>query len=440
MTLPTAWRDFPRSHLILRLPTVHSIPSMTTSRLRVLLLASYFPKPDNPYMGTWALSQAEALARQNIELLVVSPNSWIPSTIALTRGAKAYAHCPKAYLWSESVRVLYPRWLYYPIPPFKAWAYTNPEPYLQLAWNSIESELCRIVEDFQPDVIFCHQTLPNGWIAAQLPEAIRPPIVTLDHDFDEIRDAEIYPRRKAAMQVVVDRAALLLAVSQPMQQDLQTLFPQSRSQTLHNGVNLPSAQVLNTPRPAELQHKKVILACALFAERKGIPLLIEAFCQIAPNHPDAVLRIIGGGPEAEKVQQTIDRCDVTHQVQPVGRKLHPEVLQEMVWADCFALVGWDEPFATVYLEAMAAAKPIVCCSDGGINDVFRDGIHGYSVAPKQLEATAIALDRMLSNDAKRLEMGHHAQQLIQHRLTWDAKAAELVQLLTQMTSPFQSVA
>ncbi|MGG6263577.1 glycosyltransferase [Leptolyngbya sp. AN03gr2] len=405
---------------------------MTTPRLRVLLLASYFPKPDNPVMGTWALSQAEALSQQNIELLVVSPTSWLPSAIALTPGAKAYANCPDTFVWSNSVRAVYPRWLYYPVPPFKTWAHRNPGPYLKLAWKSIQHNLCRLVQDFQPDVLLCHQTLPNGWIAAQLPEAIRPPIVTLDHDFDEIRDADCYPQRKAAMQTAADRATLLLAVSNPMQQDLQSLFPRTCVLTLHNGVNLPSKQILNTPRPTALQDKKVLLACALFAERKGVPLLIEAFCRIAAKHPDAVLRIIGNGPDAEKVQQAIDQYDVTNQVQLVGRKPHAEVLQEMVWADCFALVGWDEPFATVYLEAMAAGKPIICCNDGGINDVMINTVHGYSVPPKNLEETAIALDRMLSENDTRLKMGQQAQHLIQHQLTWTVKAAELVQLLEQV--------
>lgn len=407
---------------------------MTLPRLRVLFLASYFPKPGNPFMGTWALSQAEALARQNIDLLVVSFTSWVPKFLAHTPGAKSYAHCPDTFLWSNSVHVCYPRWLYYPVPPFKARAYVSPEPYLKLADRSAQKELSRLVETFQPDVLFCHQTLPNGWLAAQLPDAIRPPIVTLDHDFDEIRDAQTYPHRKAAMQTVVDRADTLLAVSHPMQRDLQTLFPQSRVLTLHNGVNLPPQHTLNTPRPIEQQGKKVILVCALFAERKGVPLLIEAFCQIASQHPDAILRIIGSGPEAEKVQQTIDRYDTTHQVQAVGRKLHAEVVQEMVWADCFALVGWDEPFATVYLEAMAAGKPILYCNDGGINDVAIDGVHGYAVPPKNLKETAIALDQLLSNDIQRQIMGRQAQHLITQTLTWEVKATQLIEILERVAS------
>lgn len=404
---------------------------MPSRRLRVLFLASYFPKPDNPWMGTWALAQAEALARQNIELLVVSFTSWVPTALALTRGAKAYADCPEEYVWFNSVRVRYPRWLYYPVPPLKAWAYTHPTPYLQLAAWSAQRELCRIVEAFQPDVIFCHHMLPNGWIAAQLPDRLRRPIVTLDHDFDEIRDCQIHERRRTAMQTVADRAWAMLAVSNPMQQDLQRLFPDRLVLTHHNGVELPSQ---TEPRPIALQNKKIVLACALFAERKGIPFLIEAFCQIAAQHPTAILRIIGSGPEEGKIRQTVQQYDATAQVQLIGKKPHSEVLQEMAWSDCFALVGWNEPFATVYLEAMAAGKPIICCNDGGINDVVVNEVHGYVVAPKNLSETAIALDRILSDDAKRIEMGHQARSLIEQQLTWDVKAAELVELLQRAAS------
>ena len=46
---------------------------------RILFLASYFPKPGNPLMGTWALAQARALARRgDVELLTVSFTSWVP--------------------------------------------------------------------------------------------------------------------------------------------------------------------------------------------------------------------------------------------------------------------------------------------------------------------------------------------------------------------------
>lgn len=411
---------------------------MVDRRLRILFFASFFPKPDNPWMGTWALTQAQALARQEIELLVVSCTSWLPSFLAATPGAKAYANCPAEYIWSGNVRVLYPRWLYYPISPVRQWAYRNPEPYLQVAWWSARQELCRLVEQFQPDILFCHHSLPNSWIVTHLPSHLQKPIITLDHDFDEIEDANLYPQRKSAMQVVADRAWAMLSVSQRMQTSLKRLFPDTQILTQHNGIDPLAARFFQKQRPDSLNGKTVILTCALFAERKGMPLLVEAFSQIADKYPDAILRIVGSGSEEEKIRSTITRFKLFDQVQMVGKLPHSEVLQEMVWADCFALVGWDEPFATVYLEAMAAGKPIICCDDGGINDVVQDGIHGYTVPPRNLSATADALERMLSNEVERQEMGQNAQRLILATLTWDAKTKDLIKLFEQAVEQPQS--
>lgn len=400
--------------------------------MKVLFLASFFPKPDNPVMGTWALTQAQALVRQGIELQVLSFTSWIPKSMALTQGAKAYATCPETYVWPGEVIAHYPRWLYYPIKPFKQWAYGNPQPYLQLAWWSAKKTLMEWIDKFQPDLIFCHHSLPNAWMVAQLPEAYQRPLVVLDHDFDEIADGRRYPKRGAAMEIVAKRADTLLAVSQRMAKDLQSQFPIASVKTLHNGVDLPPAQLAQQPRPSEIQGKTVVLACALFAERKGVPLLVRAFHQILMKHPQAILRIIGSGPEEEVIRQTVQQLHIKEQVQLLGRQPHNQVLQEMAWADCFALVGWDEPFATVYLEAMAAGKPIICCNDGGITDVVENGVHGLAVPPKDQNATATALDQLLSNDAERLAMGQRSGQLIEQQLTWDAKASELIGLFEQV--------
>jgi glycosyltransferase involved in cell wall biosynthesis len=413
--------------LVFRKFFVKVLLSMVSRRLRVLFLASYFPKPNNPYMGTWAMDQAQALARQPLDLQVVSFTSWIPPGLALTPGAKAYAHCPTHYTWSEQVQVIYPRWLYYPVPPLKQWAYVRPIPYLQVAWQSARSQLCAILQQFQPDVIFCHHSLPNGWLVAQLSQSLNIPLVTSDYDFEEISDAGRYPHRKAALARVTQRADLMLCASNRMTRSLSHLFPQANAMTFHQGIDLPTEDLLRVRRPEAWQGKTIVLCCALFAERKGIPLLVEAFNHVVSDHPDAILRIIGDGSEVGKVRQAIDQFNLGDRVQLVGKKPHAEVLQEMLWADCFALVGWDEPFATVYLEAMAAGKPIICCNDGGINDVLVNGVQGYAVPPRDVTATATALKTLLSAPQLRLDMGRQARALVERSLTWDRQASALLQ-------------
>ena len=402
--------------------------------MKVLFLASYFPKPDNPVMGTWALCQAQAFARQNVDLRVVSFTSWVPPILARSSGAKAYANCPASHTWDGDVEVVYPRWGYYPINPIKKWSYGHPEPYLKFAFKTAKKRLIYEIETFQPDVIFCHHSLPNGWMVAQLPKQYQRPMFVLEHDFEEIADCATWPKRHAAYKTALTATTALLSVSKPMEADMRRLFPTQRIFTHHNGINIEPVPD-HLQRSPDLKDKFIFLAVALFAERKGVPLLVKAFGAIADQYPQAVLRIIGGGPEEELIKETIQTLNLENQVQLIGKRPHDVVLEEMHLADCFALVGWNEPFATVYLEAMAAGKPIISCSDGGINDVVDHGQEAFIVPPKDQAAATKALQFMLDNPATVKEMGRKAKYRIESSLTWDVKTQQLIQHFEAALSP-----
>jgi glycosyltransferase involved in cell wall biosynthesis len=105
----------------------------------------------------------------------------------------------------------------------------------------------------------------------------------------------------------------------------------------------------------------------------------------------------------------------------------------MVWADVFSLVGWDEPCATVFLEAAAAGKPIVLARDGGFNDVFESGVHGISVSPRDRAAAAEALLELAGDRERREAMGKAVFDLWERRLTWDSNSDEILQILVEAT-------
>ena len=111
--------------------------------MRVLMLASYFSKPDNPVMGNWALAQAQALRRAGIEVRVVSGTSWVPRWLGVTPGAKAYAGCPTHYNW-DGLDVFYPRWLFYSFRFLYASLARNPAPQVRLARLFLPSTACRL--------------------------------------------------------------------------------------------------------------------------------------------------------------------------------------------------------------------------------------------------------------------------------------------------------
>jgi len=400
---------------------------MNAGKLRVLMLATYFPKPLNHLMGNWALSQAQALQRSGVEIEVVSFTAWVPQFVAVTPGAKAYACCPPSTQW-EGLRVHYPRWPVYPVGPLRRWAEPNPERFLRVGWMAAAPWLRRYIRSHRPHVIYAHHTAVNGYLAWQLHRSYGLPYVVTDHDFGEIRSCESWPARRRLFEKVAAESSRMVAVASRMEADLKRLFAAARTSTVHNGTNPIPDRYRQVSRPEEIRGKKVLFSCGSFSERKGFPLLIEAFSRVAPAYPDSILCIAGNGASFPEVQSLIQRHNLAGQVKLLGQLSHEDVLQRMLWSDAFVLVGWDEPFATVYSEAASAGLPIVCCNDGGFTDVLRNEVHGLVVPPRDAGAAAEALGRLLQNNDLRQRLGQAAKELFETRLRWDHNAQEMLSI------------
>jgi glycosyltransferase involved in cell wall biosynthesis len=174
----------------------------------------------------------------------------------------------------------------------------------------------------------------------------------------------------------------------------------------------------------------------MFYERKNFPGLIQAFNLIAEKYSNVFLRIFGDGPDRLKVEQERYRNPFKDRIELGGKVAHAEILKQMQVADIFALIGWREPFATVFLEAMAAGLPVIACDDGGIAEVIAgvelpDALdtrpstlvppdaNGILVPPRNIEAAARALEFLILNPEARKQIGTAARQKIESDLTWD---------------------
>jgi glycosyltransferase involved in cell wall biosynthesis len=473
--------------------------------MRILFLATYFPRPLNPTIGTWALEQAKAFARKaesrNSALdagrsplvssfRVVSGNPWFPKlTGKLKAGIRVYSECPRKHAW-DGVEVDYLPMLFYPFGKLDAIFNRVGEPMLRLGWWSIKGRLMKIVEEFQPDVVYAHHTVPNGYFAFRIHKLTGIPFVVTDHEMGEITACEVFPARKAVYEKVVEAAQRMVSVAGVMRRDMERVFPQARCEVIHNGMNLTQApkesrgesretraapastpatrNSLPTNAPEVLKSSTldsgrstplIILSCGMFYARKNFSGLIQAFNLVAEKNPNVVLRIFGDGPDRLKVENERYHSPFRERIELLGKVDHAEVLEQMQGADFFALIGWREPFATVFLEAMAAGLPVIACNDGGIAEVIHsvdlsrassversvhDGgfqisygaesetaldsgpstldpsyANGILVPPRNIEAAARALEFLILNPEARKQIGTAARQKIESDLTWD---------------------
>ncbi len=303
-----------------------------------------------------------------------------------------------------------------------------------LGWLSALRHLHALVRDWPPDIIYAHHSSISGYLACKLAEESRLPYVITDHSFADISDCDFYPARRRFLEPIANHAARMIGVSFRMEALLRETFPRARTATVHNGTDPVPAPILERPRPPELQGRLVVFSAAFFYPRKGLSLLVQAFARVADRHPSAVLRIAGDGPDREVVMAAVREARLGDRIQLLGRLSHDDVLQQLAWSDAFALVAWDEPFGVVFSEAAACGRPILLARDCGFGDLLRDGVHGFSVPPRDLDAAADRLDALLSDETRRRAMGRAAFELWVSQLTWDASVGRLADILRESAS------
>lgn len=395
--------------------------------MRALFIASYFPRPNNTLMGTWALGQAQALLRQGVEVRVLSPVPAVPRLVGRVKGGSSW-ECPPSHTWGD-LDVLYPRWPYYPVGPLRGWIDHNPARALRFAFPRIRAVIERVVQQFRPDVIHAHHAQVGGYLARRIFDKWGIPYIVTDHSLEEIASCQGNPGRQRHFERVLQRAGSWVAPSSRLEREMNSVFPGVSTQVVHNGTDPIPGELMQTVRPDGLRGKKVVFCASFFYRIKNVPLLVGAFATAARAYPDAVLRIAGDGDDAPAVFQAIRESGCPERIELLGRLPHRQVLQELVWCDVFASVGVSETFATVFLEAAAAGRPAIYASDGGITDVLEDRVHGLAVPPNNADATAKALSELLGDEELRARMAKSASGLFESALTWDRNAIAMKAVL-----------
>jgi glycosyltransferase involved in cell wall biosynthesis len=400
--------------------------------MRILFLATYFPRPLNPTIGTWALEQAKALKRASTKaplrvasselrltsggqsagdapatinpppvtsFRVVSGNPWFPKISGrLKAGIRVYSDCPRNHSW-DGVEVDYLPMLFYPFGKLDAIFNRVGEPMLRLGWWSIKRRLMKIVKELRPDVIYAHHTVPNGFFAFRIHTETGIPIFITDHLIGEITACSKYPKRRHVFERVFEASSCLVCGSKVIEKEIKKIFPHANCVMLHNGVNLLQApsesrverresSAAHTPATcntkldtapqalvpstldSHLTTPLIILSCGMLSEQKNFIGLIEAFNLLAEKYPNVVLRILGDGAYRFKVEQARSTSPFKDRIELTGKLPHAQVLNQMLRADIFILISWRELMGAVFLEAMASGLPVIACNDGGIAEII----------------------------------------------------------------------
>lgn len=405
--------------------------------IRVLFLATYFPRPTNLRMGTWSLDHAVALRATGLDVTVVSLTPMFPHCLARVWPAVAtYTLCPRATMISD-VPVLYPLWLCYPIKQTWRLLGRAPSIFLRIGWVSAKSQVLKIIDEVQPDVILANHSLVNGYVALKLKQLRGLPYITVDHEIGDFLGCRDNPRWLSVLQPVIRAAACSVTVSKCMQTIAQANIPDGRFQTIYNGAGFEPCESKILERHRDKPDVR-IFCCGNLYGRKDIPLLVRAFVAISREFPKATLRIAGDGPDRESISQLVASLPCRDRIHLLGSIEHSAVQEEMRAADIFALVGWAEPFGVVFLEAMANGCPVIVSSDAGVAEILTDGETAVLTKPRDLNSVVDALASLCRSAEKRDLISRAGHELYKESCQWKHRSLEYLRVLKSALNASQT--
>jgi glycosyltransferase involved in cell wall biosynthesis len=139
---------------------------------------------------------------------------------------------------------------------------------------------------------------------------------------------------------------------------------------------------------------------------KGHRALLAMLPAIVHSCPQAVLLVIGDGPERSACEELARNLGMAEHVRFLGRR--GDVPRLLAGVDLVLMPSQSEGLGLAAIEALAAARPVIAFATGGLPEVVVDGVNGRLVPPGDNEAFASAVIQTLRDSGRRFSYARGA--------------------------------
>lgn len=294
---------------------------------------------------------------------------------------------------------------------------------LAAAWR-----LSRLIRQLRPDVIHAHD--PHGvavaalalsmWIGGSGSARSAPRLVAA-------RRVDFHIKGNALSRWKYRQVDCFICASDVIRRMLiSDGIPSDRAVTVYEGIDL--ARVKAAP-PADLHadlwlphHAPIVGNVAALVPHKGQRHLIDAAAIVVRKVPDARFVIAGEGELHAALERQIRDHGLEKHVFLAG--FRPDILSVHKAFDIFVMSSVTEGLGTSLLDAMACGKPVVATTAGGIPEVIADQATGFLVPPRDHEAMADAIVRLLRDEPLRRRVGLAGETRVREEFSADRMVRE----------------
>jgi len=321
--------------------------------MKILIIPSWYPYPENPLAGKFFVDQAKALAKHSAhEFLILNfgQNQYqlrirkpLHSLAVLKRIKTDQAKRRK--ISSSLEEITLPR----------------------LTWTSriASGNLANVSlpDDVRPDLIYAQVSYPGGYVAMKIGEQLDIPYIIAEHSGPfPLPEFLQFGKLSAKVTEPISKAKELIAVSSVLQKQIQDTCGRKAIVI----PNMVDTEFFAPSATARQDGPIKLFSMSAFTKDKGVEDLLEALYIIWHRKVRFEMVWAGDGPLLKQIKKKAGKLPIRF----AGVQNKMQVRTQFQACDIYVMPSRVESFSMVLIEAMSCGKPAVATMCGGPSDII----------------------------------------------------------------------
>jgi D-inositol-3-phosphate glycosyltransferase len=295
----------------------------------------------------------------------------------------------------------------------------------------------------------------SAWVGLELQKTSKIQLVHTYHSLGAVKYRSIADlpviadTRLSVEKQILEQASCVVATSPQEHQDLKDLVSRlGQVKVIPCGTDTSNFHLMSKTDARQRigldWDGKVVLYVGRFDPRKGIETAVRACAKLQSelaslDGQDFKLVIVGGssddrtdGAERARIEQIVSDKGLSERTIFAGQVGHDLLPFYYSAADVCVIPSHYEPFGLVAIEAMACGTPVVASNVGGLKFTVLPEETGLLAPPKDADAFAHAIQRILSDDLWAKKLRKQSSTNVNERFSWNGVGIQLSDLYRQL--------
>ncbi len=164
--------------------------------------------------------------------------------------------------------------------------------------------------------------------------------------------------------------------------------------------------------------------------QKGTDVFVDAMCRLLPKYPDFTAIIIGTVTSDQRafndgLRKKAEAAGLAGRIRFLGELPIDDVPPWYQRILIYAFTSRNEGFGLTLLEAMSSGAALVAARAGAADKVVVEGETGFLVPTGDATAMAEAIEKLMRDPARAIEMGRKARERVLSQFSVEAEAGRI---------------